>query len=211
MINANKVFQSLISQTTIPMGLFRYIDDQKVPIDASDLLRWEWVLAVSALDKYIHDIVRIGMVEEFLGIRPRTKKFNTFRIDMSTYTNLMHSQSPEVLFESEIKRQHSFLAFQHPEKLIDALSLIWSEEHKWEAISRNMTSTISVADLKTKLNNIVIRRDQIVHEGDCFIASLPLQQQQISEADVQDVIDFISEFVQSIQICVKLTPQSNSG
>ena len=62
MINALRVFQALMDQTEVSKGLYNYIDSQRVPIDASDLLRWEWVLAVSALDKYIHDVVRIGMV-----------------------------------------------------------------------------------------------------------------------------------------------------
>ncbi len=198
MTNALRLFKALIDQTAIPKGLFCYITDQKVPVDASDLLRWEWVLAVSALDKYIHDVVRIGMIEEFLGTRPKTNKFNTFRIDMSKFTDLSTSPTPELEFENEIKRQHGYLAFQHPEKLAEALSLIWLEEHKWETISRNMASSISATDLRTKLNNIVIRRDQIVHEGDCFAASIPLQQQPITEADVNDVISFISELVQAI-------------
>ncbi len=202
MTTAITLFHSLISQTAVPKGLFRYIKDQKVPIDASDLLRWEWVLAISALDKYIHDIVRTGMVEQFLGLRPKTNKFNVFRIDMTKYTDLRTSLSPEIEFEKEIKRQHGYLAFQHPDKLVDALSFIWSEEHKWDAISRNMASPISASDLKTKLNNIVIRRDQIVHEGDCFAASIPLQQQPISEADTDDVISFITELVQAIHLSI---------
>ena len=198
MTNALRLFNALIDQTAIPKGLFCFITDQKVPVDASDLLRWEWVLAVSALDKYIHDIVRIGMIEEFLGTRPKTNKYNTFRIDMSKFTDLSTSLAPELEFENEIKRQHGYQAFQHPDKLAEALSLIWLEEHKWETISRNMASSISATDLRTKLNNIVIRRDQIVHEGDCFAASIPLQQQPITEADVNDVISFISELVQAI-------------
>lgn len=65
-----------------------------------------------------------------------------------------------------------------------------------------MATPISAADLKTKLNNIVIRRDQIVHEGDCFTTSLPLQQQQINEADVDDVIRFVTELVNAIYDCI---------
>ena len=202
MTNAIKVFQSLINQTAIPNGLFRYIESQKVPIDASDLLRWEWVLAVSALDKYVHDIVRIGMVKEFLGARAKTDKYFTFRIEMAKYTSLIASPTPEVEFEKEVIRQHSYLAFQHPEKLVDALSFIWAEPHKWEVISKNMIPPISAKDLRTKLNNIVIRRDQIVHEGDCLAGVLPFQQQPISETDVNDVISFITELVHAIDAAV---------
>lgn len=199
---ALSAFKALIDQTEISKGLFHYIDTQKVPIDASDLLRWEWVLAVSALDKYIHDVVRIGMVEEFTGARTKTSKYYNFRIDMGKLANMNTTPSPAVEFENEVIRQHSFLAFQHPDKLADALSFIWTEQNKWDAISRKMSTPISANDLRTKLNNIVIRRDQIVHEGDCFTIALPLQQQQINEADVDDVLSFIKELVQAIHDCI---------
>ena len=202
MINALRVFQALMDQTEVSKGLYNYIDSQRVPIDASDLLRWEWVLAVSALDKYIHDVVRIGMVEEFIGARTKTNKFNSFRIDMIKYANINATSSPEVEFENEVVRQHSFLAFQHPDKIADALSFIWVEQNKWDKISGKMATPISANDLKTKLNNIIIRRDQIVHEGDCFTTALPLQQQQINEADVNDVITFIKELSQAIYDCI---------
>ncbi len=198
MINALRVFRELMKQTEISNGLFCYIDERRVPIDASDLLRWEWVLAVSALDKYVHDVVRIGMIHQFVGQRPATDKFNSFRIDMKKIALLSTSSTPQLVFESEIIRQHNYLAFQSPDKISDALSFIWSEPHKWDVISRSMATPIASKDLKTKLNNIVVRRNQIVHEGDCFSANLPLQQQTIIKSDVSDVISFITELVDAI-------------
>jgi len=40
-----------------------------------DLLRSQVVYAVSAFDKLIHDLVRIGMVQIFSGARPATAKY----------------------------------------------------------------------------------------------------------------------------------------
>ena len=201
MINAIRDFDSLIKQTEIAGGLFDYLDDRKVPIDASDLLRWEWVLAVSALDKYVHDIVRIGMIQQFLGLRPTTDKYKAFRIDMRTYTDLFNSQDnsleAQIQFEKEIVRQHKHLSFQNPDNISDALSFVWTEKHKWQYICKNMIEPISVEDLKTKLNNIVMRRNQIVHEGDCII-SRALERQSIEKSDVTDVIEFIKSLVHAI-------------
>ena len=202
MTNAKAVFRAIIDQTNISKGLYNYLSEQKVPIDASDLLRWQWVVAISALDKYIHDIVRIGMVQEFLGTRPKTDKYYTFRIDLRNYSNLSGSTTPVIEFEQEIIRQHSFLAFQHPDKISDALSYIWTERKKWDVISQHMSTPITSEDLKIKLNNIVVRRNQIVHEGDCFTPTLPLQQQIINKTDVDDVITFISELVEAISISI---------
>ena len=175
MINSKTLFHSIIDQTKISMGLYDYLCDQKVPLDASDLLRWQWVIAVSALDRYIHDIVRIGMIQEFVGTRPRTPKFDSFKITLSDYSNFSHSLYPEIEFEREIIRQHGYLSFQQPSNIADALAYIWPETNKWDVISRNMLTPITASDLKTKLSTIVARRNQIAHEGDCNSAILPLQ------------------------------------
>lgn len=184
MNNAMTVFNSLIDQCSTTIGLYEYLEAKSIPIDASDLLRWQYVLAVSALDKYMHDIVRIGMIEEFQGIRTETAKYLDFKINLSVLSLIKNSPTPEVDFSNEIIRQHSFLVFQDPDKISDALSLIWDEPHKWKKISSNMTTIISENDLKTKLKNIVIRRNQIVHQCDCLSIQSPLQQQIISKSDV---------------------------
>ena len=80
MNNAMTVFNSLIAQCSTTLGIYEYLESNTIPIDASDLLRWQYVLAVSALDKYIHDIVRIGMVEEFKGNRVVTDSFKGIKL-----------------------------------------------------------------------------------------------------------------------------------
>jgi len=202
MSTAKNTFDMLISQGTISNGLYQYLESQSIHIDFSDLLRWQWTLAVSALDRYIHDIVRAGMVMEFEGRKNPTPKYQNFRIDMSTYAMIRSSPVPAVAFEQEVGRQHSFLAFQYPDKIADALSLIWDEANKWDVIGRTMVPPVPVPDLKTKLKNIVLRRNQIVHEGDCLSLSPPLGQQPISLSDVNDVVRFIKSLVLAIDTCV---------
>lgn len=202
MNDALNSFKALIAQTNTTAGLFRYIQEQRIPIDASDLLRWEWVLAVSAFDKYIHDIIRVGMIEEFLGRRPETDKYKTFRISMPSFHSMKNSTSPELEFEKEIIQKFKTNAYQAPDKVSDGLSYIWVEQHKWQIISTNMRSTISESDLRTKLNNIVLRRNQIVHEGDCIPAIIPLQQEVINETDTRDVVNFITELVDAIHLSI---------
>ena len=41
------------------------IEDSPLPEDYSDLLRWEYVASVSALDKLTHDLLRVGMLQIF--------------------------------------------------------------------------------------------------------------------------------------------------
>lgn len=198
MNDAIKIFNSLINQCSTTMGIYEYLASNNIPIEATDLLRWQYVLAVSALDKYVHDIVRNGMIEEFKGTRPRTLKYQSMKINLSTVSLISSSPVPEIEFSNEVTRQHSFLAFQDPDKISDALSFVWDEKNKWQVISSNMATAISEKDLKTKLKNIVIRRNQIVHEGDCLSMQPPLQQQSILESDVVDVVNFIKELADAI-------------
>lgn len=198
MRQAKAVFSALMAQKGVTEGLYEYLSKNKIPLDSSDLLRWQWVLAVSALDKYIHDVVAAGMVEQYLNRRPATPKFKAFQLGMDVIHNLSIAPVPEIEFKNEVIRRHSFLAFQEPSKIADALSYIWSEQNKWDIISGNMATPIDSATLKTKLKNIVVRRNQIVHEGDCLSTNMPLIQQTISLSDTEDVISFITELVDAI-------------
>ena len=196
------VFQALMSQRNVSSTLYDYISFNKIPLDASDLLRWQWVLAVSALDKYIHDIVTDGMVEQYINKKPHTPKFDTFQLSMKTIIDIQSAPVPEIAFRNEVIRKNSYLAFQDPDKIADALSFIWNVPNKWDVISRNMATPISSSDLKIKLKNIVVRRNQIVHEGDCLSTNIPLMQQPITIFDTQDVIQFITELVNAIDLSI---------
>lgn len=202
MKQAKVVFQALMLQKNVTSALYDYISVNNIPLDSSDLLRWQWVLAVSALDKYIHDIVTDGMVEQYINKKPRTPKFDTVQLSMNTIINIQSAPVPEIEFRNEVIRKNSYLAFQDPNKIADALSFIWNEPNKWDVISRNMVTPISSSVLRTKLKNIVVRRNQIVHEGDCLSTSIPLVQQPITASDTQDVIQFITELVDAIDASI---------
>lgn len=202
MRQAKIVFHALMAQKNVTAGLYEYLSTNKIPLDLSDLLRWQWVLAVSALDKYIHDLVAAGMVEQYLNARPITPKFNAFQLSMKVISDISNSPVPELEFKNEVVRKNSYLAFQDPEKIADALSFIWNESNKWDVISGNMATSIDSMTLKTKLKNIVLRRNQIVHQGDCFSTNMPLNQQPITLSDTEDVIHFIMELVDAIDASV---------
>src|SRR5882672_9486708 len=55
-----------------------------VAIDLSDLLRAQHVLAVSALDYFIHETARKGMLEIFDGKRAPTPAYSRFRIPLDS-------------------------------------------------------------------------------------------------------------------------------
>lgn len=199
MLQSHKRFVKLVQDTQNVETLYNYFEHSVVPVDISDLLRWQWVQCISAFDKFVHDVVRVGMVEIFLGNRTPTPKYNTFQIDIQTYGDMINNIiDASLIFERKIILKHGFLAFQDPSKVADALSYIWNENDKWGKISNLMG--MSKDDCTTYLRNIVIRRNQIVHEGD-YTDSLS-RRQDIFLQDVIDIRDYILKLGQTIYDCV---------
>ena len=169
--------------------------------DMSDILRSEIVYIISSLDRFIHDIVKFGMIEIFKGNRPPTPAFNNFKISLEQYNNIQNSSfpPPEKIFEDVIISTHKYQAFQEPDKISNALSLIWNENHKWHHIASELG--IPEYDVKIKLKNLVIRRNQIVHESDIDLFTRSLL--PIYENDVENGINFIKDLGLTIYNLVK--------
>ena len=202
MHNAYKQFNDSIKYVKDLDTLFEYLTDiQKLPNDLTDLLRAEWVYSVSALDKLIHELVRVGMLQSFLGLRPKTRKFNAFTISVDTMANIQVATIPpaEYWFEQEIIQKHKALSFQDPDKISDILSLIWDENNKWQKIS--LPLLIRENDVKVTLKTIVNRRNQIVHEADLDLISGI--RQTIDRPDTFKTVDLVTKIGESIYNCVK--------
>jgi hypothetical protein len=166
-------------------------------IDVSDILRSELVYIISAFDKLMHDIIKQGMIDTFLGHRIATPAYKNFTITLAQLDSISNSTlipSPVDIFEGIIINNHNHLSFQDPDKLNPALSLIWLESHKWQKIASCMGITEN--DVKVELKNIVIRRNQIVHEGDLDLLTGILQ--PIRHVDVIDSVNFIDKLANCI-------------
>ncbi|MEG4279030.1 HEPN domain-containing protein [Microcoleus sp. MON1_C1] len=165
-------------------------------LDLSDMLRAALVLAVSALDYYIHEVVRIGMLEIHRGQRPEPPAFSRFQISLgSARTGINAGQNIDSWLEDEIRQRHSYKSFQQPEAIADAIRLI-SEKKLWEEVSTNMGSP--ARSIKQQLNLIVDRRNKIAHEAD-IDPSYPIGDRwPIDQLLVNEAVDFIEQVVESI-------------
>lgn len=202
MHNAFQQFKEHIKYVTDLDSLFVYLTDtQKLPNDLSDILRAEWVYSISALDKLVHELVRIGMLQSFTGIRNKTRKFNAFTISLDTMVSIQTATIPpaEFWFEQEIIQKHKALSFQDPDKISDALSLIWDENNKWQKISTPLA--MHENDIKVTLKTIINRRNQIVHEADLDL--ITTKRQTIERDDTLKSVELISKVAESIYNCVK--------
>lgn len=166
-------------------------------VDTSDLLRAQVVLGVSALDYYVHEITVLGMVAVFEGKCPPTPAFLKYRVSMdSMFTGGASGSSS--WFESDVRERHSYMSFQQPDKIADAIRL-FSEVKLWQEVSAQLAT--SEQDVKTRLKLIVDRRNKIAHEAD-IDPSYPDARWPITQRDVDISLTFLSQTCESIHAVV---------
>ncbi len=179
------IFQNLQNSTT---GI----------IDLSDILRAEIVLAVSALDYFIHEIVRFGILEIYNGVRPVTKTYQKIRVPLAQAQAGMVKALSAQWLEDFIREDHGWKSFQHPDNIADAIRLI-SDVNLWKEVGQKMGHNASY--IKTELKAIVERRNKIAHEADMDYTLIG-RRWPITENDVTHVVDFISELGETIYTVV---------
>jgi len=168
-------------------------------IDFSDLLRSTIVLVVSALDFYIHSIVRENMLNTFIGNRPDTSSFLNFNVKIESVRRAINDPSKTDWLYDEIYVQHGWKTFQQPDKIKEALKLI-TTRIVWEEIAVPLGTTAT--DLKNQLELLVDRRNKIAHEADADPA-LPTQKLPIDIAIVTTAINFIEGIVRELDVILK--------
>lgn len=162
-----QTFRESISDSRNLRALYHHcVNDLHLPGDYGDLLRMGFTYCMSALDKLVHDMIIHHMVEIFAGRRPPTPKYLAETISMENQAILASSAMPppEIVFEGIVRAKLAHQCFMDPVKLVDGLSLIWLEDHKWEVIATAMGRDRLQAI--TELRNLYKRRNAIVHETD---------------------------------------------
>ncbi len=154
-------------------------------VDSTDMLRAQYVLAVSALDHYVHEVTRLGMLDVFDGKRAPPAAYLRFRISLGCLGAGQVVTRDDL--ESEIRTQHSFVAFQRPEKVAEGIRLI-SDIKLWDAVAARLGAKAEC--LKQTLSLIIDRRNKIAHEAD-LDPTYPKVRWPISAADVNGVVDFL--------------------
>ena len=199
MRTAIEQFRANIERVRNLGSLTKILDSQTTQVlDVSDILRAELVLAVSLLDHYIHEIVRIGMLDAYKGDHPRTPAFLGFGITINSVLQAIPNSEGEAWLEQEIRNRHGHMSFQNSEKIADAIRLI-SEAHLWNEVAAHIGST--GADVRQRLDVIVNRRNQIAHEAD-MNPSYPQMRWPIDEQLVDGAIGFIEQIAEAIYLIV---------
>lgn len=190
MLNAKAVFQNNITLANELGILYGHLSTTvPIPQQFDDLLRSQVVNAVSAFDKFMHDLIRIGMVRIFENQRPATSKYLSEAVAIQHLPGLAAGAvpPPAVRFEEIVREKLSKLSFQDPTKVAEGLSYIWGENQKWQHIAQGLGMLDD--DVRKKLKLIVTRRNAMVHEAD--LDPVTSQKQSITAAEAIDISDFL--------------------
>lgn len=161
-----------------------------------EILRAQIVLIVGALDCYIHDCVRIGLLHIYNGKRLETITTYTYQLNFKLLRDMESSKdinAKTVILESYIREKNSKESYQSPKSIEYALGLI-NVTKLWSQLSNIMK--IPPKDIKDRLALIVNRRNKIAHESD--LNPLTGGKFPIEKKTVNDVISFIDDFAYSI-------------
>lgn len=163
-------------------------------VDLTDIYRASLVHGVSALDQFVHEFARLGMLGVYRGIRPATDSHSSFRIPLSAAKAGIADTTNDAWLDQAIREAHSWQSFQHPDKIADAVRLI-STVKLWEAVGTELGT--SAKAVKTQLSVIVDRRNKIAHEADMDPTN-PGHRWPIDEVLVSDALNFLEGVVRAI-------------
>lgn len=172
-------------------------------LDASEILRAEWVARVGALDLYIHELVAQEMLSTFEGKRSPSAGYQRFQVsnELASKIRMATPATASAAFDLEIRERLSLQTFQAPDKVADAVRL-FSDIELWNSVAMQLGATAATVSkdakaLRKKLSLIVNRRNKIAHEGD-LQPSPPREPWPIAAADVKVVADTVRSIVLAI-------------
>jgi RiboL-PSP-HEPN len=176
----------------------------------ADMRRLSVVMAVAALDTYMHRLVLEHVYEHKKLPAPLARLDVPFEdlLEQADETaraarQAPHNSRPRV----GVKRQLRDRLLRETFQSFDAVSraLVMSGRSKdWRAIGEEMPTPLTPADIKKRLNGIVMRRNQIVHEGDYARLEKPRDPRRnvLSYKQAESDIDFVAALIDAIHTVV---------
>ena len=213
MLIALEVFLANIGRSRDLIAIFRAMSVQTTQaLDLSDVLRAALVQAVSSFDLFVHELVRLGMLEAYRSERPKTEAFLRFPVSLSGVLDAISSEGSTSWFDREIRGRHGHLSFQTPDNVSEAIRLI-SGLSLWNELSTKLGD--DRRELRDRLSLIVDRRNKIVHEADISpdftgqISNLEFRS-PIDDSIAENAIEFLEKLGEAIYDLISSTPIQHS-
>ena len=186
-------FNKNIATIDDSISIYQYLKSNSENLDASFLLRAQFVLIVSAFDTFMHMFVIESIVDSYFD----ENCYSSMDIPISVSYRLKKENNKDneiEILKSFLQSKLSKCTFQSP-KSIDYAAKIIGIRNIWTQLSQPEKKP---EDIKKQLALIVDRRNKIAHESDWN--QLANDYESICLKDVMDCKDFISNLVKSISI-----------
>lgn len=163
-------------------------------LDLDWLLRSAIVLAVSAMDAYFHDRIRYRAGRFTIDTLP--KQLASLKIPLSEIAKWDEATRKGNVVRRWAVQHLETKSLQSPNAIVEALKLIGISNF-WNTVEPDSSARDA---LKTRLNNLVKRRNQIAHEGDRLRSrSSGKALRPITHDYAVQAIEFVKELVQKTE------------
>jgi hypothetical protein len=191
-------FSSNLAYVDNLLALARGIDTTTTAaVDVGDIQRAAVVMAVSAMDHYVHERAREGMHEVLQAVRPETPAFGRFSVSMSVLLEARRDTGSIDWLDQAVNDQHGHRPFLKTEDIADAMRLI-SSVPLWPQVATTLGT--SPETVKAQIKTIVDRRNKIAHEAD-LDPTQPGTRWPISDALAGDAVEYVRRVVNAIEVC----------
>jgi RiboL-PSP-HEPN len=184
-------------------------DLKKLPIGRvqNDLRRMALVMAVAAIDSYMHGIVMRRVADVRRG-SDLPKALARLEMPFSEFANLAdasinaqragHRTRPWVQVKAALQKRLLKETFQSYDQVAIAFAIAGIEK-AWSKVASKLATRAE--DIKDRLGGLVLRRNQIVHEGDLQRASRPrkLRFNEIEGSSVRSDIDWVNSLIDAME------------
>jgi RiboL-PSP-HEPN len=173
---------------------------------AADMRRLSVVMAVAALDTYMHSLVVTRAYTQWPlpgGLARLEVPFEALLAQADEAKEAArrrpHKSRPRVGVKRQLRDRLLRETFQSYDGVSRALGMAGLSK-RWEKIGKQMSPEMEPSEIKLRLDEIVTRRNQIVHEGDYERKERPRKAKTtpMSQSQARGDIDFIAQLVDAI-------------
>lgn len=197
------LFEQSLTRARDMMGLASSLNNSTSgAMDLSDIHRAAFVQGVSAFDTFVHEEIRVRILDIFSSGSPLPKALQKFKVSLAS-AQIAVSGSDLGWLETEIREQHSLLSFQKPDKVADAVRLV-SDVQLWKSLADHLGQGAVGGEsgdliLKRQLTLIADRRNTIVHQSDLDPTPPGDELYPMTQATVEDALAFLDRIARGIQ------------
>jgi hypothetical protein len=180
---------------------------ERIPYSVrSDMCRLSVVMAVAALDTYMHRLI-VERVYTHEQLPPVLSKLDVPFEHVLAWADEAkvaarsepHSSRPRVAVKRQLRDRLLRETFQNFEGVGRAMRMAGLARN-WEAIGQQLDPPMAPEEIRARLNSVVMRRNQVVHEGDYRRLERPQDagRNSMTPGQARSDIDFVASLIDAI-------------